>query len=198
MKDRFEAVFAIDIHSLLKDIPGEVMNHRGFWRFLAIGPFASCTVWRQDGKNLATAFGLPVRRGGDEQERRSICTAVSHGGCTCVRRSAGSEYVDVIGADLWWSHLFRVQLGRSIPTAHVFLEEAGTLPVADQRRLAPLVTAARGRLGFDALDDSEVQERVRQEKARAAGRRADGSTRSATPRWRTKIGRSLAKIDEEA
>jgi hypothetical protein len=111
----------------------------------------------------------------------------------------GSEYVDVIGADLWWSHLFRVQLGRSIPTAHVFLEEAGTLPVADQRRLAPLVTAARGRLGFDALDDSEVQERVRQEKARAAGRRADEVGQVSDPALENEPDAPLAgDSDEEA
>jgi hypothetical protein len=169
-KDRFEAHIAMDFHALLDGVAGEAMNHRGFWRFLAIGPLASCTVCRQDGKNLPTAFGLPPSTG-----RRRSSEPFALVRCLPWRlwmraEIGGPEYVGVIGSDLWWSHLFRVQIGRSRPTARSFLDQAGGLPVADQRRFAPLVTAARGRLSFDALDDDEVDHRVNTEKLRAAGR----------------------------
>jgi hypothetical protein len=180
-KDRFEAHIAMDFHALLEGVAGEVMNHRGFWRFLAIGPFASCTVWRQEGRNLPTAFGLPRSTG-----RRRSGEAFTLVRCLPWRlwmraEIGGREYVGVIGSDLWWSHLFRVQIGRSLPTARTFLEQAGTLPVADQRRFAPLVTAARGRLSFDALDDDEVGHCVSAEKLRAAGRSPAAADETSDP-----------------
>src|SRR4051794_29387203 len=44
--ERFEAAYAQPLHDLLKELPGDVLTDRAFWRFLSIGPFFAATVWR--------------------------------------------------------------------------------------------------------------------------------------------------------
>lgn len=158
--ERFEAAFAVEFHGLLHGLPGAVLCDRGFWRFLAIGPLFSCVVWRQRGKNLPAAFGLPPASGRRRRERAFDLRRSLPWRLYMRAEIGGPDHVGVIGSDLWWSHLFRVDIGRSQPTAHAFLPAVENLEVALQRRIAPLVTADRGKFAFDALDDDEVAAHV--------------------------------------
>jgi len=169
--ERFEAAHALSFHKLLNTVPGEILTNRSFWRFLALGPFFAATVWRQREKHLDTAFGLPPatgrRRGGD-----SLNLVRNLPWRLYMRAEIGrtQRLVDIIGADLWWSHIFRVQIGRSPVTAQAFLQEVGAEPVAVQRAVAPYLSADRGRNAYDSLDADEIVEHVLEQKAKAIAR----------------------------
>ena len=163
--ERFEAAYALRLHALLHELPGAILSDRAFWRFVSLGPLFAATVWRQREKSLATALGLPPA----SARRRSVegFNLSRHLPWRLYMRAEIGLTEDVIrieGADLWWSHVFRVHIGRSPVTARAFLSEVCEEPVTIQRAVARLVTADRGRKSYDGLDSNEVEEAVREQK----------------------------------
>jgi hypothetical protein len=71
----------------------------------------------------------------------------------------------VKGTDLWWSHILRIEIGRSRPTAQSLLEvvDERALTVAQIRELAPKITRLRSTVLFEALSDEEIAAHINAE-----------------------------------
>ena len=159
--EEFEGNFAARFHDEVASAPPRVLTDMAFWRYLAVGPMYEAVRWRHGHANLP-GYG---------------CSPSEHVACLPWRlfmraaigfvEGSGDPYrlSRVKGTDLWWSHILRIEIGRSLPTAQALLAlvEEQDLNVAQIRELAPRVTRLRSTVLFEALSDDEVADLVRGE-----------------------------------
>jgi hypothetical protein len=159
----FEGDFAPRLREAVADVPPRVLTDRAFWRYLAVGPMYEAVRWRHGHANLP-GYG---------------CSASEFVACLPWRlyMRAAIGFIEgsddpyrlsrVKGTDLWWAHILRIEIGRSLPTAQSLLElvDERNLRVEQIRKLAPKVTRLRSTVLFEALSNDEIAELVRGELA---------------------------------
>lgn len=108
-RDRLEGVAAILIHSALSSVPIEILDDRGFWRYLALRYFWDFIAWREAG---------PFERGHHDKyvDARSNTESVLTRMFLRAQAVGGPDHAELafavrMGTDFWRSHVIRVRTG---------------------------------------------------------------------------------------
>lgn len=115
----FEGRLAAVVHAALAELPTQVLDDRGFWRFLAMKYFWWFISWREDGPikngNVATyvdgtqpVMAIPSRlflRG------QAVLNGDDYSPSAALERST----------DFWRSHVLRVRVGSAPPLTRAFV-----------------------------------------------------------------------------
>ena len=183
-----EAFMASRIHKLLHEIPVEILQNMGFWRYLALFPYRWYLQLREGG-----ASGLDLKpqdyggrntsKDGKEQSTGPKYQLIlrtflwgkaaydpdepgHYRRATLVNETGGAV------ADVWHSHIVRVQLGHLGRLPHAFLDSICEPPVANSahkekgaRPVEKRLTRMKHTVLFDVYDLDEVRELVDTEKS---------------------------------
>src|SRR5262249_51902054 len=150
----FEGTIAPKVYEAVVELPARALTDRGFWRYLAVGPMYDAVRWRHGHGNLPGYGCSPSSQVACMPWRLFMRALIS-----CVEGSDDPfRLARVKGTDLWWSHILRIEIGRSRPTAQSLLEIVGErrLTVDQIRDLAPRITRLRSTVLFEALSDEEI------------------------------------------
>lgn len=116
-RDRFEGKAAVELAEVLQAIPPEVLDDRGFWRYLALRYFWDFIAWREEG---AFARGNHLKYVNAGTNTESILPRMF------VRARAVAEDPELAGGipkgtDFWRSHVIRVRTGSAPSVARAFV-----------------------------------------------------------------------------
>jgi hypothetical protein len=157
----FEGGFAPKILGAVADVPPSALTDRGFWRYFAVGPMYEAVRWRHGHGNLPGYGCSPSAQVACLPWRLFMRAAIGfvEGSDDPYRLSR------VKGTDLWWSHILRIEIGRSRPTAQALLEivDERSLKVDQIRELAPRITRLRSTVLFEALSNEEIATHISDE-----------------------------------
>lgn len=136
--DQFEGKKAQPLYDVLVGLPIEVLDDRGFWRFLSIKYFWDFIAWRQreafqpDGKYMPY---IDAARNTETVLVRMFLRAAALGGVQTERLAGGIREA----ADFWRSHIVRIQTGSAPNVARAFAEQQ----YADRMTTNPVRAAAK-------------------------------------------------------
>jgi len=120
--DRYEGQMAQRLYDALAHVPTEILDDRGFWRFLAAKYFWDFIVWRQAGAFVSSGKYLKYVDATTNTEAvlvRMYLRAAALGGQGTEQLAGGI----VKAGDFWRSHIIRVQTGSAPPLATAFAEK---------------------------------------------------------------------------
>jgi hypothetical protein len=134
-RDRFEGMAAIRLVESLEHVPVEVLDNRGFWRFLSLRFFWAYIVWREE---------TPFSKGNylkyvDATLGTECVLTRMYLRARAVRGPGASELAAGIphGTDFWRSHVLRVRTGTAPAIARAFAhKQAETRLMTDPLRQA--------------------------------------------------------------
>jgi hypothetical protein len=119
-KEVFEGRLSAAVHPLLAGFPAEVLDDRGFWRYLALSRFWWYITWREAGP-LASGNGHTYTDA--TQAVMAIPTRLFLRGQAVVK---GDDYTPAYAlersADFWRSHVLRVRVGTSPSLTRAFVK----------------------------------------------------------------------------
>lgn len=116
-KDRFEGKVSPILRRALADVPPDVLDDRGFWRFLALRYFWDFIAWREEG---------PFARGNYLKYVDAATNTESVLPRMYLRAGAVADNEDLAsavpkGTDFWRSHVLRVRTGSAPPLTRAFV-----------------------------------------------------------------------------
>lgn len=183
-----EAFMASRIHALIREMPVEILQNMGFWRYLALFPYRWYLQLREGGKSgldfkPQDYGGRNISKDGKEQStgpkyqlilRTFLWGKAAHDPTEQdpYRRARLVNETGGAVADVWHSHIVRVQLGHLGRLPHAFLDSICEAPVANSahketgaRPVEKRLTRMKHTVLFDVYDLDEVREVVDAEKA---------------------------------
>lgn len=111
-RDRFEGLASVRLYEAFAEVPVDVLDDRGFWRYLALRFFWSFIVWREE---------QPFARGNyhkyvDATLGRECVLTRMYLRASAVRGDDAADLASGVprAADFWRSHVVRVRTG-SVP-----------------------------------------------------------------------------------
>ena len=154
-RDRLEGRASAQLYAGLRELPSEVLDDRGFWRFLAIRYFWPFIVWREV-KPFAKGTHLKYL---DARSNTETVLTRMYLRAQSVDDVTGAITASITQAtDFWRSHVVRVRTGTAVPLARAFARRQ-----ADERLTTdPLRATARkinrtwSNVVLDLYDDEEA------------------------------------------
>ena len=117
-RDRFEGMACVRLYDALSHVPTEILDDRGFWRFLSLRYFWDFIAWREE-----EAFGrgnylkyVDASTNAESVLPRMYLRAHAVGGGTYQPLTAGIPRA----GDFWRSHVVRVRTGSAQSVARAF------------------------------------------------------------------------------
>jgi hypothetical protein len=136
-RDRFEGKASAKLYETLSGVPPEVLDNRGFWRYLALRYFWTFIAWREQEAFVA---GNHLKYLDASTNTEAVLPRMY------IRAQAvgGSAHADLAAAltnatDFWRSHVLRVRTGSAPALARAFTERQ----VSDRLVTNPLREAAK-------------------------------------------------------
>ncbi len=120
--DRYEGQMAQKLYDTLVHIPTEVLDDRGFWRYLSVKYFWNFIVWRQKSAFKPEGNYMSYVDGAKNTETvlvRMFIRTAALGGKSTERLAGGITEA----ADFWRSHVVRVQTGSAPNIARALAEK---------------------------------------------------------------------------
>ena len=155
--DKVEGRAASHLYAALENVPIEVLDDRGFWRFLSFAYFWDFIEWREHNPFLKGNY-MKYLDGEDSTE--SVLTRMY----LRVAAIGGSEYAELAsaverGVDVWRSHILRVRTGTSpaLTRALVRFQERNQLKRDDMRELAKRLNRTWTNVVLNIYNDSEAE-----------------------------------------
>ena len=158
-RDRLEGRASAWLYDALRSMPTEILDDRGFWRYLALKYFWSFITWREEkpfAKDAHLKY-LDARSSTETVLTRMFLRAQS------VEDTSGDVTASITQAtDFWRSHVIRVRTGTAAPLARAFARRQSE----DRLRTDPLRATARkinrtwSNVVLDVYDDAEAAEVV--------------------------------------
>lgn len=156
-RDRFEGKASVKLLTCLEHVPTEVVDDRGFWRFLSLRYFWEFIAWRE-----AEAFSkgnylkyVDAARSTEAVLPRMYLRA---------RAVGGREHADLAsavpkGADFWRSHVLRVRTGSAPPLTRAFISKQADarLPTGRLRAAARRINRSWANVVLDLYGDEEAR-----------------------------------------
>lgn len=152
-KEPFEGRLASSVFPYLDAIPPEVLDDKGFWRYLAISRFWWFIEWREEGRlegNLKPY--VDARVPAEQIPLRLYLRAKAVAGdphlCQSIPKST----------DFWRSHVLRVRTGSSATIASAFarMQSEDRLATPDLREYARKLNRTWTNVTLHAYDDVEA------------------------------------------
>jgi hypothetical protein len=117
-RDRFEGKASVKLYEALRAVPPEILDDRGFWRYLALRYFWEFIAWREQGA-FAAGNHLKYVDASTNTEAvlpRMYLRALAVGG------GAHSELASAVteATDFWRSHVLRVRTGSAPALTRAF------------------------------------------------------------------------------
>jgi hypothetical protein len=136
-RDRFEGKVSTQLLGRLSHVPIEVLDDRGFWRFVSLRYFWEFIAWREEGPFSKGNYLKYVDASTNTESvlPRMYLRARAVGGPTHADVAAGVPN----GTDFWRSHVLRVRTGSAAPVTRAF----ATKQAEDRLATDPLRQAAR-------------------------------------------------------
>ena len=161
-RDRFEGIAAVEFAQALEDMPTEVLDDQGFWRYLAIKYFWPFIAWREE---RPFAAGKHMKYVDASRNTESVLSRMY----LRVNALGGQEHGDLAsaikdGTDFWRSHVIRVRSGSAPPIVRALARRQST----DRLSTTPLRVAARqlnrtwANIVLHAYDDEAAERLVDQ------------------------------------
>ena len=173
-RDQFEGRASGALLLALSDVPPEVLDDPGFWRYLSLEHFWTFISWREV-KPFADGNYLKYVDGRDSSEavlNRMYLRA----------KAVGSESPELAGAlsragDFWRSHVVRVKTGTApaVTRAFVRMQQDERMKTEELREFAKKLTRTWTNVVPYLYDDDEAAELLRELRA------AEEATRSGDP-----------------
>jgi hypothetical protein len=118
-RDRFEGKASIEFAEALGQVPPEILDDRGFWRFVALRYFWEFIAWREEGPFSKGNFMKYVHAGTNTESvlPRMFLRARAVGGNPHASLAAAIPK----GTDFWRSHVLRVRTGSAPPVTRAFV-----------------------------------------------------------------------------
>lgn len=124
-RDRFEGRVSGRLHDALVGVPTEILDDRGFWRYMSLRYFWEFIAWREEG---------PFSKGNYLKYVDAASNTESVLPRMYLRASAvgGGAHADLTGAipnstDFWRSHVLRVRTGSAAPVTRAFASKQAEL-----------------------------------------------------------------------
>ena len=152
-RDRFEGKACTKLYDALSAVPTEVLDDRGFWRYLGLRYFWEFIAWREEGP---FARGNHMKYVDASSSTESVLTRMY------LRAQAvgGSGHAAIAGAlpfatDFWRSHVLRVRTGSVPPVTRGFAskQEASRLETNSLRDVARRLNRLWTNIAFYTYDD---------------------------------------------
>ena len=158
-RDRLEGKASASLYGALVRLPTEVLDDRGFWRFLALAYFWSFIAWREEKPfaNGAHLKYLDARSNTENVLTRMYLRAQS------VEDVSGIVTASITQAtDFWRSHVIRVRTGTAPPLARAFARRQATdrLTTDPLRATARRINRTWSNVVLDLYDEDEATEIV--------------------------------------
>jgi hypothetical protein len=138
-RDRFEGKASLRLYDVLSELPTEILDDRGFWRFLALRFFWEFVAWRE---------AEPFAEGHYQKYVDAVSNAESVLPRMYLRAASvgGSPYGELASkipksVDFWRSHVIRVRTGSAPALTRAFAERQ-----ANDRLSTPVLREAAKRL----------------------------------------------------
>jgi|FLYL01.1.fsa_nt_gi hypothetical protein len=123
-KDRFEGKVCTQLFQAVSSLPTEVLDDRGFWRYLGLKYFWEFIAWREEEPFARGNYGKYVDATAPTE---SVLTRMY------LRAQAvgGPDHADLasaipMGTDFWRSHVLRVRTGSAPPVTRAFAQKQAT------------------------------------------------------------------------
>jgi hypothetical protein len=154
-KEPFEGRLAAEVFPILDQLPVEVLDDPGFWRYLAVRHFWWFIEWREKDPvaNGNVATYVDAKRNTEQIPLRLYLRAKAVGGdshlCQAIPQSA----------DFWRSHVIRVRTGSAEPLARAFAaaQEADRMKTDVLRSYARNLNRHWANVQLAMYDQSEAQ-----------------------------------------
>jgi hypothetical protein len=136
-RDRFEGKASVELWAVLANVPPEILDDRGFWRFVALRYFWEFIAWREEGPFSKGNFMKYVDAGTNTESvlPRMYLRARAVGGAVHASLAAAIPK----GTDFWRSHVLRVRTGSAPSVTRAF----ATKQMEQRLMTDPLRQAAR-------------------------------------------------------
>jgi hypothetical protein len=117
-RDRFEGKASVDLYESLSGVGSEVLDDRGFWRYVGLNYFWEFIAWREEGPFLA---GNYLRYVDASSATESVLTRM-YLRAQAVGGSANGDLAGVLqhSTDFWRSHVLRVRTGTAPAMTRAF------------------------------------------------------------------------------
>ena len=155
--DEVEGRAASHLYAALENVPVEVLDDRGFWRYLSLAYFWDFIEWREHNPFLK---GNYMKYLDGENSAESVLTRMY----LRIAALGGSKYTELAsaverGVDVWRSHILRVKTGTSpaLTRALVRFQERNQLKRDDMRELAKRLNRTWTNVVLNIYDDSEAE-----------------------------------------
>jgi hypothetical protein len=117
-RDRFEGKMSPVLLAALQDVPTEILDDRGFWRYLGLQHFWEFIAWREE---TPFAKGNHLRYVDASSSTESVLTRMY----LRAQSLGGVDHYELSGAipmatDFWRSHVLRVRTGTAQPLTRAF------------------------------------------------------------------------------
>jgi hypothetical protein len=159
-KDAFEGAAAGKIHATLRQLPLEILDDPGFWRYLSVSHFWELVQWRESG---AFAKGWDNYRPYIDARRQAECVPLRmflRG--QIALRDGGYALAAAVekGTDLWRSHIVRVRTSYSPVLAQslVTMQRDSRLNTDDLREIAKRVQRVSSNVVLHLYGDEDATE----------------------------------------
>ena len=159
-RDRFEGKAATALFKALENVPPEVLDDRGFWRFLSIRYFWAFIAWREE---VAFSRGNHLKYVDAVRSTESVLPRMY------LRiQAVGGEHHGPLaaavphGTDFWRSHVLRVRSGSVPAVARAFArKQAGDRLMTDSlRQAARRLNRTWANVVLNVYDDSEATDLI--------------------------------------
>lgn len=156
-RDRYEGKMSPLLYAALDSVPPEVLDDRGFWRYLGLKFFWEFIAWREEG---------PFSKGNQVKYVNAISATESVLTRMYLRAQAvgGPDHADLAGAipqstDFWRSHVLRVRTGSAPPIARAFADHQlhSRLPTDSLRDVARSVNRLWTNIVLHTYDDDDAR-----------------------------------------
>lgn len=155
--DEVEGRAAVHLYVALQNVPIEVLDDRGFWRYLSFAHFWDFIEWRER-KPFSKGNHMKYLDGENSAE------AVLPRMYLRIAALGGSEYAELAsavkrGVDVWRSHILRVKTGTSptLTRALIRFQERNQLTRDDVRELAKRLNRTWTNVVLNIYNDSEAE-----------------------------------------
>lgn len=158
-KEAREAELSAPLYDVFSHFPPEVLDNRGFWRYVGVRYFLDFIVWREP-KSFKNGRGM-VYVNPEPQATEAVLTRmylraqVLGGREECARLGASVEK----GVDFWRSHVFRVKTAYAPAVARAFVTEQSDnrLKTDDLREVAKRLNRTWANIIPYRLGDAEAE-----------------------------------------
>jgi hypothetical protein len=159
-RDRFEGKVCTQLFEAMSDLPIEVLDDRGFWRYLALRYFWDFIAWREE---APFAAGNHLKYVDAASPTESVLTRMY------LRAHAvgGSDYGEIAGdipksTDFWRSHVLRVRTGSApaLTCAFASKQASDRLETEVLRDTARRLNRLWTNVVLHTYDDSEAAELI--------------------------------------